>query len=343
VVWPIGLAPRTTRVITYTHGHGEKHVMRKFSAWGSLALALAVTTWTGAVRAQEAQTDLPGPIDSLDDLQDTGRMLFRMADANHDGQISQQEAINGVNQMVGGPFFRADQDGNGALSQEELRSAREAFMSQRPLMRILLQRARAQAGQNNTANQAQDRARNALSLIDTNNDGQVQSTELRQLVTTSVQSGFASADTNRDGQLTPTEINAAMVGAARAAAQAAFQQADTDNNGQLSQAEYDKAIVQPAHAVFGILDINRDNQLSQQEIQAAQRVVVGQLRRLALPEAPNSPRNMIQSGRTPAETAPVPTFATPVQPGTATGTLPAPAPAPTTVAPPPGITVPVQP
>jgi hypothetical protein len=320
-----------TRVITYIHGHGEEHVMRKFSVWGSLALALAVTTWTGAARADDDQ-DLPGPIDSLEDLQDTGKMLFKMADTNNDGQISQQEAVNGVNQMVGGPFFRADQNGDGALSREEMQSARETFVSQRPLMRLILQQARAQSGQNNTATQA--RAQNALSLIDTNNDGQIQATELRQLVTTSVQSGFAAADTNRDGQLSTTEINAAMIGAARTAAQAAFQQADTDRNGQLSQAEYDQAIVQPARAVFRMLDLNRDTQLSQQEIQAAQRVVAGQLRRLALPDAPNSPRNLIQSGRTPAETAPVPTFTTPVQPGVpATGTQPAvaPAPAPTTV------------
>ena len=59
----------------------------------------------GAARAQ-GDRDLPGPIDSLQDLQDTGRMLFQMADTNHDGQLSQQEAINGALQALGGPFFR---------------------------------------------------------------------------------------------------------------------------------------------------------------------------------------------------------------------------------------------
>jgi len=310
--------------------------MRKLSLVGVGALALAVMAWPGAARAQDGR-DLPGPIDSLQDLQDTGRMLFQMADANHDGQLSQQEAINGALQALGGPFFRADQNGDGALSQDELRSAREAFMGQRPLLRILFQRARGQGGQPNTANAA--RPQNPMSLIDTNNDGQIQSTELRQMVTTTVQSGFATADTNRDGQLSPTEVNAAMVGAARAAAQAAFQQADDDRNGQLSQAEFDKAIVEPAHAVFRTLDANSDGQLSPQEVQAAQRVVGSQLRRIALPEAPNSPRNLIQSGRTPGQATPVPTFGTPTQPAPA----PAPAPAPNPTPAPAPAPIPVQP
>ena len=74
--------------------------------------------------------------------------------------------------------------------------------------------------------------------------------------------------------MSPTEVNAAIVGAARAAAQAAFQQADTDNNGQLSRAEFDKAIIEPANVVFQILDLNHDGQISQQEAQPPERVVV---------------------------------------------------------------------
>ena len=51
-----------------------------------------------------------------------------------------------------------------------------------------------------------------MSLVDTNNDGQLQATELRQTVQTGVQGLYAAADTNRDGQLTPTELNAAIAG-----------------------------------------------------------------------------------------------------------------------------------
>jgi Ca2+-binding EF-hand superfamily protein len=318
-------------------------VMRKFSILGIGALALAVMAWPGAARAQ-AQGDLPGPIDSLQDLQDTGKMLFKMADTNNDGQISQQEAVNAAYQMVGGPFFRADQNGDGALSQDELRAAREAFMNQRPMVRMILQRMMSQPGQTNAPNQGQAR-QNAMSLIDTNNDGKIEATELRQVVTTGVQSGFASADTNRDGQLSPAEVNAAMIGAARAAAQAAFQRADTDNNGQLSQAEFTQALVGPTTALFRAIDLNNDGQLSPQEAQAAQRAIASQLQRLALPDAPNSPRRMIESGRTPAQGTPVPTFGTPTQPGPAGFVQPTPVPTPVPAAVP-GTTpvpVPVQP
>ena len=43
-------------------------------------------------QADRKAGDVPGPIDSIQDLQDTGRMMFKMADMNNDNQISQQEA-----------------------------------------------------------------------------------------------------------------------------------------------------------------------------------------------------------------------------------------------------------
>jgi len=35
-----------------------------------------------------------GPIQSIQDLQDTAKMLFKLADTNNDGQISQKEATD---------------------------------------------------------------------------------------------------------------------------------------------------------------------------------------------------------------------------------------------------------
>jgi hypothetical protein len=86
--------------------------MRKYSL-----LALALMAWPLTARAQDAVPDLPGPIDSLQDLQDTGKMLFKMADTDNNGQISQQEALNAAYRIVGGPFFQADTNGDGRLSQ----------------------------------------------------------------------------------------------------------------------------------------------------------------------------------------------------------------------------------
>src|SRR5512135_109504 len=304
--------------------------MRKSLTLGAGALSLSMMVLPGAVRAQEVQRDLPGPIDSLQDLQDAGRMLFKMADENNDGQISQKEANDALDGLVGGFFFRADTNGDGTVSREELQAARQDFLNQKPLLRVLA--AQMQAERNapgvqpsNAANRTQNAARGLMSLVDTNNDGNIQANEVRQMVQTSVQSLYASADTNRDGQLSPTEVNAAIAGAAKAVAQAAFQRADTDGNGQLSQAEFDKALTEPAHAIFQAMDANHDNQLSPQEAQAARRLVMSRIRRLNVLEPVNSLRNLIASGRRPAEVAAVPTFGTenPVQPA-----QPAPAPAP---------------
>jgi len=259
--------------------------------------------------------DVPGPIDNLNDLQDTGRMLFKMADTNNDGQISQKEAVDVANLTIGGFFFRADQNGDGTLSQDEARQAREALFAQQPLLRYVATKGRAAAAAagnqpgnnaNNPAAGTQNPASAIGNLLDSNNDKQIQAAEVRQAVQTAVQGMFAVTDTNRDGQLSPTEINAAIIGAARTAAQAAFQQADGDHNGSLSRDEFNKAIVQPADVVFGILDANGDGQISAEESQAARRIIASQLRHLMVPEPANSARNLIRTGASPDQIAPVP-------------------------------------
>jgi Ca2+-binding EF-hand superfamily protein len=282
---------------------------------GASVLAFGLVVAQGSVRAQEAQRDLPGPIDSLQDLQDAGKMLFKLADANNDGQISQKEAIEAGNGLVGGFFFRADTNGDGTVSREELQTARQELLNQKPLLRIFVQQMRNEKNAPgihpvNPGNTVQDAGRGVLSLVDTNNDGNLQANEVRQMVQTTVQSLYAGADTNRDGQLSPTEVNAAIVGAAKSVAQAAFQKADTDGNGALSEAEFDKAITEPAHAVFQAMDTNHDGQLSPQEAQAARRFVMIQIRRLRVPEPANSIGNLLRSGQQPAEVAPVPNFGT---------------------------------
>jgi Ca2+-binding EF-hand superfamily protein len=287
---------------------------------GALAAGLGCAALTGGAWAQNVQPgqaaahrdrpagDLPGPIDSVQDLQDTAKMLFKLADTNNDDMISQKEAIDAGNLLVGGFFFRADQNGDGTLSQDEARQARDALLQQKPLLRLFVQRA-------SNANAAAPNApgpggtnpnpiRALGSMLDGNNDRQIQASELRKAVQSTVQGIYDMADTNRDGQLTPAELNAAAIGAARSASQAAFQAADTDRNGQLSQAEFNKAIEQPADAVFRMMDANGDGQVSQQEAQSAQRFIASQLRMLRVPEPANSPRNVIESTRTPSQPPP---------------------------------------
>lgn len=285
--------------------------------WKLLGLgALAVSLLTASTRAADAQKDIPGPIDSVQDLQDTGKMLFKLADDNNDGQISQQEAIDVGNLVVGGYFFRADANGDGTVSKEEMRAARDKILAEKPILRVMLSRAQQNrpnaAGAGNARNGAANTpnpAQGVLSLLDSNNDGNVQATEMKQMVQTTVQSTFAAADTNRDGQLSPSEVNAAMVGMARSAGQAAFQRADTNGDGQMSREEFDKSLVEPANAIFAIVDSNGDGNISPQEFQAAQRFIASQVRGLNMPEPANSPRNLLRTGRAPGEVAPVPNFA----------------------------------
>ncbi len=144
-----------------------------------------------------------------------------MADTNKDGQISQQEAIDAGNLVVGGYFFRADKDGNGSVSKEESDQAREAVMARMPLLRVVVQRSASEGSQGHGRN-AHAR-QGAMSLLDTNGDGQIQGPEVKQAVQTTVQSVYAVADTNRDGQMSTSEVNAAIAGAGRSIIQAMYQ------------------------------------------------------------------------------------------------------------------------
>jgi Ca2+-binding EF-hand superfamily protein len=262
--------------------------------------------------AQQHQAgDVPGPIDSIQDLQDSAKMLFKMADTNNDGQISQKEATDAGNLLVGGFFFRADTNGDGTLSPEEARAAREQLFNQQPLLRYVLEKAKppgagaaaggdvraqtpGQAAQTIAANPGQAIG----NLLDTNRDRKIEATEVRQAVQQGVQTLFQVADINQDGQLSPAELNRAVGEAAKMAAQVAFQTADTDRNGAISMDEFDKALTEPAHAAFRVLDANNDNQISLEELQKAQQIIGDQIRRLQVAEPANSLRNQIQNGTT---------------------------------------------
>jgi len=293
--------------------------MRKLGTWGTGLLALGLLALPVGVRAQ--QHDVPCPIDSLQDLLDTGKILFLLADDNRDGQISQKEATDAGNLLVGGFFFSADTNGDGVVSQQEARQAREAFLQSRPWLNYVVKTAQATSqrqGQNN-ANQQKSLAALA-SVLDSNSDKNIQASELRQAVQTAVQGFFAAADTNRDGQMSPNEANAAVAGIAKSVAQVAFQAADKDNNGSLSQAEWDAAILEPSRVVFSILDGNHDGQLTQQETQQAQRVIASQIRSVRVPRASNSPSNLLRGQ---GQRNQVPTFGTQNQPQPAQPAQPA--------------------
>src|SRR4029077_11916067 len=92
--------------------------------------------------ADDKRGGIPGPIDSIQDLQDTAKMLFKLADTNNDDQISQKEATDAATLLVGGFFFRADANGDGLLTPEEAQAARDSLFNQQPLLKFIVERAK---------------------------------------------------------------------------------------------------------------------------------------------------------------------------------------------------------
>lgn len=312
----------------------RKHLL----VYGTMALGIAGLVPCSSI-ADDKANDLGLPIHSIRDLQNTAKILFKATDTNNDGQISQKEATDMGNLLVGGFFFRADTNGDGVLSADEARQAREALFTQQPLLKFVVERGKPTnpAAVNQPAigetpaeksrvakNLAADPAKTIGNLLDTNHDQKLQASELRQGVQSGVQALFLTADTNQDGLISPYELNAAVGEVVKSATQTVFQAADTDRNGVLSQAEYDKALAEPAHAVFRILDANGDNQLTFDEIQRAERVIADELQRLRVPDPPNSLSNQVGSAPTANVNAGTTVVASPSTsaPGVTTATQP---------------------
>jgi Ca2+-binding EF-hand superfamily protein len=271
-------------------------IIKRAAVAGMLCLGLICT-------AKGADEALSGPIDSLEDLESTARLLFKLADTNNDNLISQKEATDAGNLLVGGFFFRADANGDGKVTREEATAARESLFNQRPLLRFIFQRGKEQIKKETQGNQPQQKV---MALLDGNHDGEFSAVELRQAVASGVQTLFMTADLNRDSQLEPSELNQAVIELGRTAAPTAFNTADKDNNGALSQAEFDRAIMVPAHVAFQILDANKDQQISAEELRNGGQILLREIRAMRVPKAPNALSTQISQPDNSAATSPAP-------------------------------------
>ena len=245
--------------------------------------------------------DIPGPIDSIQDLQDTAKMLFKMADTNNDGQISQKEATDAGNLLVGGFFFRADANGDGTLSPEEARAAREQLFRQQPLLRYVLEKAKPQNAGDAAAGDGRPRRRpggpdhrrqpGPGDRQPARHQPRPQDRGLR--AAPGGAAGRADPLPGRGRQPgRPAQPGRAESGRRRGGADGGagrlpdrrHRPQRRDQHGRVRQG----ARPSPAHAAFRVLDANNDGQISLDELQRAQQIIADQIRRLQVARAPNS-------------------------------------------------------
>jgi Ca2+-binding EF-hand superfamily protein len=194
-----------------------------------------------------------------------GTKLIEHADANRDRRVSKKEAESFVNFLLGGFFFRADENGDGKVTQAEGKLAREEFARDNPIVAKLL--AAAKSVKHSTGKQpfvkladildvahdgavsakdVREAAREALSdlyrLVDADDNGELSLEETRQAGLAGARSmghqTFAAADGNSDGAVDLAELTAAL----EAGAKTAFHAADADGDGRLTETEAARAL-----------------------------------------------------------------------------------------------------
>ena len=249
----------------------------------------------GLLAPRQARADMPGPIDSVSDIQDTLDLVFMSADQNHDGLISRDEADDAGDMLVGGLFFSADANGDGKLTDKEAQAVEQKFLRQNPLLRFVVDRVKTQGGQKSAGN---DPVEGVLRLLDTDSDDTLSATEVRQMVDTSVKALYQSADVNRDNQMDANEWTNAIRNAAWSVVENVFQTADTDNDKALSQEEFTKALAEPAKTVFAILDVDRDGKLTEKELERSSQILSWRLRSISPPKGRNTPETTRARART---------------------------------------------
>jgi hypothetical protein len=183
--------------------------------------------------------------------------LVALADANEDGALSKDEALGLTNVVVGGFFFRADENGDGVVTPEEGRKVRAEFMKQNPAAAALFQEARRTTGKSAFATLAR--------LFDVDYGKPLPIAEARDAARGAVEDLYRAADQNRDGLLSRAEANAVVWDGARALGRSAFEAADGDRNGRLTSQEFQAALQGPAKVAFAMADTNNDGQLTEEE------------------------------------------------------------------------------
>ena len=217
-------------------------------------------------------------------------MLFKMADTNNDGQISQKEAIDAGNLLVGGFFFRADQNGDGVAQPG--RGASRPARPVPPAAAAPLRREKAKAG----CRRPEDGTTPTPNPAKAIGNLSTPTTTSRSRRPNSARRSRRASRAFRRGRHQPRRPDQPDRDQRRdhrrrpgPSAQAAFQQADTDNNGQISQAEFDKAIIEPANVVFAHPGRQQRRQDLAAGAQTAEQIIASSSSSWASPSRPTRP------------------------------------------------------
>ncbi|WP_437978354.1 hypothetical protein WMF11_18105 [Sorangium sp. So ce295] len=203
------------------------------------------------------------------EIEATMTRLIALADANGDRALSKDEALGLTNVVVGGFFFRADENGDGVVTPEEGRKVRAEFMDQNPAAAALFQEARKTTGKSPFATLAR--------LFDVDYGKPLAIAEARDAARGAVEDLYRAADQDRDGILSRAEANGVAWEGARALGRSAFEAADGDRNGRLTSQEFQAALQGPAKVAFTMADTNNDGQLTEEEAARAMGQLVQRL------------------------------------------------------------------
>lgn len=195
--------------------------------------------------------------------------LIGLADGDKDGQVSKAETHTLANFVVGGFFFRADQNGDGTVTPEEGRQARAEFMNEHPEIAAILSDLRQSTGDKPSARLAR--------MFDAEYGKSLSMAEARDAARIAVDELYGRADVDRNGVIAATEARSLAWEGASALGRSAFQTADADRDQRLSLQEFQAALQEPARITFNLADTSNDGQLTRQEAAAAMERLVSQL------------------------------------------------------------------
>ena len=186
--------------------------------------------------------------------------VIQQADSDQDQRISKKEAQGWMNFLLGGLFFRADENGDGTVTPEEGRAARREFVEQNSAAAALFKHA-----------QQMERSTGIHPLVhlaqitDIEYDQPILAKDVKESASSALSELYRIVDKNKDSLISLEEARTASVAGARALGHQAFVAADGNKDGALEVREVHSLLESSLKPVFATADANSDGKLSEAE------------------------------------------------------------------------------